>query len=80
MVTKTIVYLAMDTFPLIVIIIESTFSLLPLGNYPLPLTTLGGDIFLKKFCFGLHLLLDKVHPCNHPTFRLGHYSLNSKKT
>ena len=42
MVTKTIVYLAMDTFPLIVIVIESTFSLLPLGNYALPLTTGGG--------------------------------------
>ena len=38
MVTKGITHLAADTLP--VLVIQSVFSLLPLGRYPLPITTL----------------------------------------
>ena len=37
MVTKVITHLATDTLP--VLVIQSVFSLLPLGRYPLPITT-----------------------------------------
>ena len=37
MVIRGITHLATDTLP--VLVIESVFSLLPLGRYPLPITT-----------------------------------------
>ena len=63
MVTRGITHLATNT--LLVLVIKSVFSLLPLGRYLLPLTTLNRYQPADSSCFfflplhqGMYLLLD----------------------
>ena len=84
MFTRSIIYLARDAFP--VIVIKSTFPLLPLGRYVLLLTTLNiyPEVAIEIRFFLLHLRTYIYFQTlsifgNHPTSGLCHDSLNLVK-